>query len=408
MQTLIDSLRLADETVQALPDRWQPPLVPKSLPLDCTCPTGDIVDFLRQEKYVADPLHSTNAIRVVVRDLYYLLRPMLPVGIRRHLQRLALRNWQKQSFPRWPLDFTVESIHEGFLKAIIRESGDDSIPFIWFWPEGLPACAIMTHDVETRAGRDMCTRIMDFEDRVGVSSSFELIPENRYSTPETLLDEIRARGHEICIHGLNHDGHMFDSLDEFTRRVEKIRSYADRYQAIGFRSPAMYRNVAWLEQLPFLYDMSIPNVGRLEAQAGGCCTVLPFFVGELVELPLTMVQDYWLYHIIKKDAFDLWREQLAAIGRRNGLASFIIHPDYHLSSRTQDTFNRLLDHLAEHRAERSLWLARPDECYKWWLARSRMVLKRDNGEWRIVGDGCERARLGRISLDGEDLNFEID
>jgi len=38
----------------------------------------------------------------------------------------------------------------------------------------------------------------------------------------------------------------------------------------------MYQNADWFQELNFSYDMSVPNVARLEAQRGGCCTVLPY------------------------------------------------------------------------------------------------------------------------------------
>ena len=60
----------------------------------------------------------------------------------------------------------------------------------------------------------------------------------------------------------------------------------------------MYREQQWFDAFDFSYDMSVPNVAHLEPQRGGCCTVMPYFVGDLLELPLTTVQDYSLFHIL--------------------------------------------------------------------------------------------------------------
>ena len=60
----------------------------------------------------------------------------------------------------------------------------------------------------------------------------------------------------------------------------------------------MYRNAEWLHALNIRHDMSIPNVAHLDPQQGGCCTVFPFFIGEILELPLTTIQDYTLFHIV--------------------------------------------------------------------------------------------------------------
>ena len=47
----------------------------------------------------------------------------------------------------------------------------------------------------------------------------------------------------------------------------------------------MYRNQEWYDVFEFSYDMSVPNVAHLEPMRGGCCTVMPYFIGKIVELP---------------------------------------------------------------------------------------------------------------------------
>ena len=200
-----------------------------------------------------------------------------------------------------PIDFSVDHLFESILKSIMKGGKVNSIPFIWFWPKGYHACIIMTHDVETAAGRDACSNLMDIEDKFGFKSSFEIVPEVRYEVPESFLDEIRTRGCEICLHGLNHDGQLFTSKQIFLQRVNRINDYAEKFGAIGFRSPVMYRNVDWFKYFNFKYDMSLPNAGHLNPQRGGCCTVMPYFIGKILELPLTTIQDYSLYHYLKKD-----------------------------------------------------------------------------------------------------------
>ena len=60
----------------------------------------------------------------------------------------------------------------------------------------------------------------------------------------------------------------------------------------------MYREQGWFDAFEFSYDMSVPNAAHLEPQRGGCCTVMPYFVGDILELPLTTAQDYTLFHIL--------------------------------------------------------------------------------------------------------------
>ena len=82
--------------------------------------------------------------------------------------------------------------------------------------------------------------------------------------------------------------------------ARRINDYAREFGCDGFRSGAMYREQDWFDAFEFSYDMSVPNAAHLEPQRGGCCTVMPYFVGNILELPLTTVQDYSLFHILER------------------------------------------------------------------------------------------------------------
>ncbi len=377
------------------------------LPLD----PNEIIENLHRERYVhRDALRSSRLTeRPLVRSVYYGLRPLLPIHVRKHLQRLHVGDWPTIPFPHWPVDRTVEQILERLLVLAMKARGLERVPFIWFWPEGANACAIMTHDVEERAGRDFCSQLMDLDEAAGLKSSFQIVPEARYPVPQAFLEEIRARGFEINIHDLNHDGRSFSSYDEFMRRVRGINQYGREYRALGFRSGALYRNQAWYAALEFSYDMSVPSVAHLEPQRGGCCSLMPFFIGRILELPLTMIQDYSLFHILNDYSIDLWKQQLSVITERHGLASFIVHPDYIIATRARATYQTLLQHLARLREERALWIALPAEVDRWWRERSQMTVVSEGTEWRIEGNGRERARLAFANLVvGDTLTFTIE
>ena len=63
--------------------------------------------------------------------------------------------------------------------------------------------------------------------------------------------------------------------------------------------------------------------------------MMPYFVGNIVELPVTTTQDYSLFHVLKDYSIDLWKQQLGLIRGRNGLISIISHPDYLIESRAR-------------------------------------------------------------------------
>jgi len=102
----------------------------------------------------------------------------------------------------------------------------------------------------------------------------------------------------------------------------------------------MYRKVDWFKYLCFAYDMSVPNVAHLEPQRGGCCTVMPYFLpGGMLELPLTTIQDYSLFHILQDYSLAVWKQQIQLILDGHGLLSFTIHPDYVRPQRAQAVYN---------------------------------------------------------------------
>jgi len=356
---------------------------------------SQVADNLRCERYAGD-WRRIEPISALAR-IYYFIRPVLPVGVRRLLQRFHLRGWDKLPFPRWPVDCSVDNLLEQLLLLSVKSSGAKRIPFIWFWPEAASSCAMMTHDVETELGRNFCATLMDVNDSFGIKASFHIIPEQRYEVTREFLSSIRERGFDLAVHDLNHDGHLYRDRAQFLERVSKINSYGREYGAEGFRAGVLYRKQLWYDALEFSYDMSVPNVAHLDPQRGGCCTVMPYFLGKILELPLTTTQDYTLFHILQDYSIDLWKQQIELIMRKHGLISFIVHPDYILKSRERSIYKELLGHLVRLREEKGVWVTIPGEVNRWWRQRAEMTLVEDGKKWRIEGPGKERARIAWAS-----------
>jgi hypothetical protein len=375
------------------------------LPFDFTEVVGNIrLERYRQKVSLGNEKFAASES---VRKLYYSIRQFLPTSFRRHLQRAYFSDWKELPFPAWPVDFTVDNLHEEYLRLFMRASATTKIPFIWFWPEGAHSCLIMTHDVETSVGRDFTSKLMDLDDSYGFKASFQVIPEKRYAVSDEYVREIRSRGYEFNVHDLNHDGNLYQDRFEFLRRAARINGYLKKYNSRGFRAGAMYRNEDWYDVFDFSYDMSVPNVAHLEPLRGGCCTVMPYFIGKILELPLTTTQDYSLFHILNDYTLDLWKEQLAFIRARNGLMSFIAHPDYLTERRERKVYEALLDYLRQMVAHEKIWAVLPGEVDRWWRARSQMSLVLQGDNWEIVGPEKERARLAYAILDGDRVVYEL-
>ena len=371
---------------------------------------SQIVDNLRRERYVNHTGAKQGRIvdHPAVRKAYYAVRDLLPVSIRRHLQKVYLGGWRKLQFPNWPVDFTVDNIHEEVLRLAMKAGGVRRVPFIWFWPQGAPSCLIMTHDVETAAGRDFTADLINLDHSYGIKASFQVIPEKRYEVPDEYVQHMRSRGFEFNVHDLNHDGQLYQERGLFLQRAQKINEYIKKFGAKGFRAGVMYRNLDWYDAYEFSYDMSMPNVAHLEPQRGGCCTVFPYFVGKILEIPLTTCQDYSLFQILNDYSIDLWKQQIALIQKRNGLISFIAHPDYLMNSQARRVYESLLGYLRQIVEHDKVWMALPGEVDQWWRARSQMKLVPAGDGWKIEGPDCDRARIAYATLDGDGIRYSVE
>jgi hypothetical protein len=372
------------------------------LPFDA----AEIVDNFRLERYThsIDPrsMFGTLAYRA-----YYFVRPSMPVAVRRHLQKAWLKFRPQGQFPKWPVDHSVESLLNHLLLLAIQAQQIDHIPFIWFWPEGASSCAIMTHDVETTLGRNFCGALMDIDDEYGIKACFSIVPESRYEVTQDFLDSITRRGFEVIVQDLNHDGRLFKEREEYLRRVQRINEYGAKFGAKGFRSAVLYRNQAWFDSLKFSYDTSVPSVGHLEPQHGGCCTLFPYFIGDLLELPVTTTQDYALFNYLNKYTLTVWERQIEVILQQNGLMNFIVHPDYITTSREQKLYTDLLSHLSHLSRNRGLWLALPREVDHWWRQRAKMRLRETPNGLIIEGEGSDRARIAYAYKENGRLAFTL-
>lgn len=388
-----------DALVDTVGDR-----TPLRIPFDIT----EIIDNLRLERYApSNRVTPKVQIRRRLKDVYYLLRPLIPDQIRTIVQRADLKGWESLQFPRWPVDTTVENLCEQLLAIVLGRSGIEEIPFVWFWPEGAQACIAMTHDVETRKGMDFCSELMNIDKSFGMPASFQIVPEGRYPQSEAFAAGIRERGFEVNIQDLNHDGNLFRDRAEFLRRAEQINRYGRLFAATGFRAAILYRNLEWLEALQFSFDMSVPNVAHLDPQKGGCCTVFPYFIGGMVEIPVTTTQDYMLFRLLRDYSLDLWKQQSEIILKKNGLISFIVHPDYIIEKQARGLYVGLLEYLRDFGSRHKAWFALPGEIDRWWRARQHMRIVNAGGIWRIEGDGAERAVLALARLKNGKIQYEL-
>ncbi|NLF79482.1 MAG: hypothetical protein GX573_27635 [Chloroflexi bacterium] len=323
------------------------------------------------------------------RRWYYRLKPLLPRQLTRPLRRIAGRR-DRQAFPLgWPVEDHYARFLWAVLHNVLRESGQQEVSFIHFWPHGRQFALVLTHDIETAAGQSFAGAIADLDEQNGFRSLFNFVPE-RYPLDCGLIDDLRARGFEIGVHGLTHDGRLFSSRAEFDRRAVRINRYLDAFGAHGFRSPCTLRHPDWMQDLAIDYDLSFFDTDPYEPISGGVMTIWPFRMGRFLELPYTLAQDFTLVTLLGQRTPELWQLKVAFIREFGGMALANTHPDYLRSPATWDVYARFL---ADMREQGGWWHALPCEVARWWNDRTTASSVHD-----LPG-----AVLRCASLDGDSL-----
>lgn len=326
------------------------------------------------------------------RRLYYALKPVIPRPIQIALRQRYVSVQAAATFPAWPVEPILTVKVDAYLRALLRER--DGLHRIAYWPGNARGAFVITHDVEWDTGLRRAPAIAALERELGFSSCWNLVPE-RYPIDWGIVDELRAGGFEIGLHGLKHDGRLFQSKRIFGERLRAMHDYARRWGAEGFRSPSTLRNAAWMTAMEFSYDSSFPDTDPYEPQTGGCCSPWPYFLGSMVELPLTLPQDHTLFEILQHRDIGVWREKMEWLLVHGGIAVLNIHPDYMLTEERLGYYRDMLQYI---RTLQGVWHVQPREAARWWRDRQASTLRSDGGRFRIEGPVADRGVVLRSVL----------
>jgi len=252
-----------------------------------------------------------------MKRIFYFFKPIIPRKVQLFLRRFLVKKQLKQYKDVWPI-----------------LPGSQVKPENWIgWPDGKDFAIVLTHDVELRDGHDKCRQLLEIETKLGFKSSFNFVPE-RYKVDKELREFIVNEGFEVGVHGLNHDGKLFQDKKIFFERAKKINQYLKEWNSVGFRAPAMHHNLDWIGKLDIEYDLSTFDTDPFEPQPDGVGTIFPFRVeGKdgrpgYVEMPYTLVQDFTLFILMREESPAIWIDKLDWISKNGGMALLNVHPDY--------------------------------------------------------------------------------
>jgi hypothetical protein len=254
---------------------------------------------------------------MIPNKIYYTLRPFIPRIAQIALRRQIVLFKRKRNSFRWPID---ESAYR--------------LPPKWEgWPKDKKFAFVLIHDVDTRQGLDRCENLMRLEEKIGMRSSFNFVPE-RYLNMPSIRKLLVSRGFEIGVHGLKHDGKLFRSKRIFMKRAKRINQYLRDWKTSGFSSPSMHHNLAWMPMLDIKHATSTFDTDPFEPCPEGVRTIFPFWVegndtnDGYVELPYTLPQDFTLFILMQESDTRIWKRKLDWIVENNGMALLNTHPDY--------------------------------------------------------------------------------
>ncbi|MCC6456165.1 MAG: hypothetical protein IT328_14520 [Caldilineaceae bacterium] len=249
--------------------------------------------------------------------IYYKFKPLIPRRAQVWLRSRMARRQRARSERVWP---------------ILERAGRP--PDGWpGWPEGRRFALVLVHDVELAVGQSRCLQLMQLEQALGFRSVFNFVPE-RYRVDPELRATLARNGFEVGVHGLLHDGKLFESRAIFLARAQRINQYLREWQAVGFCSPSSHHQLDWMHDLDIEYDSSTFDTDPFEPQPDGLESIFPLWIaGEppgtgFVEFPYTLVQDYTLFILLGEKTNDIWKRKLCWIADKGGLAFLITHPDY--------------------------------------------------------------------------------
>jgi hypothetical protein len=255
----------------------------------------------------------SNALRTI----YYNIKPILPRKFQIWLRRKMTQREAYKYSKTWP----------------ILESAGTQPEQWWGWPHQKRFALVLTHDVDTAVGQKKTRNLADLENRLGFRSSFNFVPERYYVSPEIRMD-LQNNGFEVGVHGLYHDGKLYKSKSIFDDRAAIINMYLKKWNAAGFRSPAMHHNLDWIHELKIEYDASTFDTDPFEPQSDGVRTVFPFWVygaddqNGYVEMPYTLPQDFTTFILMQEKDINIWKRKLDWIASKGGMALLNTHPDY--------------------------------------------------------------------------------
>lgn len=278
------------------------------------------------------------------------------------------------AFPHWPSERRLDDLRASLWAAAAARSNVKLEPPDY--PGGRRGAVLLTHDIDSRREIAGIADLRGLERRFDLPSSIGFIPDVSWPDRQT-FDELLGDGLEIYCHDVSHDGKLpykgASAMQGAFERFFEANAYA-RPLVRGFRSGQLLMTAELLGILGdwFKYDLSLPDTerGGPYGSVAGCASVYPFLIDGLLEIPLTMPQDFFLANVERYNSAQMlavWRDKLELVLSNGGVAVLNTHPVWTTPNHPGNwtAYEGLLATIAQTDA----WVTTPSSLHEWLVGR---------------------------------------
>lgn len=317
------------------------------------------VDVVKEYRRIVDPILDGKS------SALYRLLTSLPIRYDvapKRIRDFVMRGNRDERNLSYCDKLPLDALRFILANAVERISGKRLPRKTW---KGKNSCYVVTHDVDTQQGLAHAGPIKKMEERYDIESVW-YVPMRHYSLDSGMIKDLANHG-EVGVHGAQHSGNLVSlpsqKLYQLFCEAKQLLGKISGSSVEGFRSPLLQHNSTILEQLKkadYSYDTSVPTWEPKHPQTMtpfGIGTVFPLVLNNLVEIPVSTVQDHQLLYVLgltAKETVAEWFSLMTIIKEIGGCSVLLSHPEYELLDKTHiSLYEEVLNFIA---SDKQAWI----------------------------------------------------
>jgi len=225
----------------------------------------------------------------------------------------------------------------------------------------------ITHDIDSKAGLKKAKSLLKIEEKYNIRSTW-FIPIGEFNKEKSNLETIKtlSTSGEMASHGFTHTPDLINKpinrlIYELKKSKEELEKICNT-QVYGFRAPLLQHNrkiFRAAREAGFQYTSTTPTREYRHPMTGGphgIETIHPILIGDIIEIPITIIQDHQLIYVHKlnaKESLEFIKNTLYKINKYNGQSIILIHPDYKIAE-APDLYEKFINEVSVNKNIRTL------------------------------------------------------